>query len=62
MRVVPADKRAALTGVLANDPRPRYQSDPDRAYAMDFAGLNVEFTVSGEVLTVKNISDRREDK
>lgn len=29
---------------------------------MDFAGLNVEFTVSGEVLTVKNISDRREDK
>ena len=62
MRVVPADKRAALTGVLANDPRPRYQNDPDRAYAMDFAGLNVEFTVSGEVLTVKNISDRREDK
>ena len=62
MRVVPADKRAALTGVLANDPRPRYQNDPDRAYAMDFAGLNVEFTVIGEVLTVKNISDRREDK
>lgn len=62
LSAVPEAKRAALTGVLANDPRPRYQNDPERVYAMDFAGLNVEFTVSGEVLTVKNISDRREDK
>ena len=56
MRVVPADKRAALTGVLANDPRPRYQNDPDRAYAMDFAGLEIKFTVSEDTLTVRDIS------
>ena len=52
---VPEDKRAALRGVLANDPRPRYQRDPDRVYAMDFAGLSVRFIVSDRVLTVVDI-------
>ena len=52
---VPEDKRAALRGVLANDPRPRYQRDPDRVYAMDFAGLTVRFIVSDSVLTVVDI-------
>ena len=42
---VPQDKRAALTGVLAQDPRPGYQHDPGRVYAMSFAGLTVKFTV-----------------
>ena len=49
---VPADKRAALTGVLARDPRPPYQHDPDRVYGLAFAGLEVRFTVAGETLTV----------
>ncbi len=52
---VPEGKRAALRGVLANDPRPRYQKDPDRVYAMDFAGLTVRFTVSDGTLTVTDI-------
>ena len=52
---VPADKRAALRGVLANDPRPRYQRDPDRVYAMDFADLTVRFTVKDGLLTVTEI-------
>ena len=52
---VPADKRAALRGVLANDPRPRYQRDPDRVYAMDFANLTVRFTVKDGLLTVTEI-------
>ena len=42
----------ALTGVLANDPRPRYQHDSSRVYALEFAGLEVKFTVDGDVLTV----------
>jgi hypothetical protein len=34
----PCEKRAALRGVLAHDPRPRYQRDEARVYAdMDFA-------------------------
>ena len=52
---VPADKRAALRGVLANDPRPRYQRDLDRVYAMDFADLTVRFSVKDGLLTVTEI-------
>ena len=50
-----ADKLEALRGVLANDPRPRYQDDPARVYAMDFAGMNIKFTVCGDTLTVTEI-------
>ncbi len=49
---VPEEKRAALLGVLAQDPRPSYQNDPQRIYAMAFAGWDVKFTVDGEYLTV----------
>ena len=52
---VPEEKRAALRGVLANDPRPRYQRDPDRVYAMDFANLTVRFSVKDGLLTVTEI-------
>ena len=53
---VPPEKREALRGVLENDPRPRYQDDPERVYGLDFAGLNVKFRVEGEVLTVLKVS------
>ena len=49
---VPADKQEALLGVLAGDPRPAYQDDPAREYAMDFAGLTVRFRAAAGVLTV----------
>ena len=52
---IPEGKRDALRGVLANDPRPRYQRDPKRVYAMDFANLTVRFTVADGVLTVAEI-------
>ena len=45
LALVPPDKREALLGVLAQDPRPGYQHDPGRVYAMGFAGLTVRFTV-----------------
>ena len=48
---VPGDRRAALTGVLAQDPRPPYQNDPDRVYGFGFAGLEVRSTVRDGVLT-----------
>ena len=53
---VPEDKRAALLAVLAQDPRPQYQDDPDRVYGMAFAGLEVKFRVAGARLTVTEIS------
>lgn len=52
---VPADKREALAEVLANDPRPPYQSDPERVYGLPFAGLEVRFTVDGHRLTVRSV-------
>ncbi|WP_295634906.1 tRNA (N6-threonylcarbamoyladenosine(37)-N6)-methyltransferase TrmO [uncultured Intestinimonas sp.] len=51
-----ADKREALLGVLARDPRPSYQSDPERVYGMAFAGWDIRFSVAGEVLTVREIA------
>lgn len=52
---VPESLRAGLTEVLAQDPRPSYQHDSDRVYGFPFAGLEVRFTVDGEVLTVCEI-------
>ena len=52
---VPEEKRAALRGVLANDPRPRYHSDPERIYGLRFGEQNVKFTVSGDTLTVRDV-------
>lgn len=53
--LLPPDKREALTGVLAQDPRPRYQTSPDRVYGLEFAGFDVRFTVDGGTLTVREI-------
>lgn len=52
LQTVPPGKREALLAVLAHDPRPSYQADPDRIYGMEFAGLNVRFTVHEQTLTV----------
>lgn len=53
--LVPPDRREALRGVLAQDPRPHYQSDPTRVYGFTFAHLEVRFTVEENVLTVREI-------
>ena len=52
---LPEEKREALLGVLAEDPRPAYQADPERVYGMAFAGCEVKFTVDGDTLTVRDI-------
>ena len=49
---IPPEKRQALRGVLANDPRPRYKQDGERVYALEFAGLEVKFQVKDKVLRV----------
>ena len=53
---VPAEHRAALRAVLAQDPRPAYQQDSGRVYGFPFAGMEVRFTVDGETLTVCGIT------
>ena len=53
---VPESRREALRGVLAQDPRPHYQEDPERIYGFGFAGMEVKFSVEGNRLTVRDIS------
>lgn len=47
--------RPGLLGVLARDPRPRYQDIPDRIYGMAFARWEIRFRVEDGVLTVVDV-------
>ena len=58
---MPEALRPGLLGVLAQDPRPSYQDDPARVYGMAFAGLDVRFTVAGDVLTVVAVTASAQD-
>ncbi|MCH5265867.1 MAG: tRNA (N6-threonylcarbamoyladenosine(37)-N6)-methyltransferase TrmO [Lachnospiraceae bacterium] len=49
---IPVEKRQALKGVLANDPRPSYQQDAGRLYGMCFAGYEIKFRVREKILQV----------
>ena len=41
-----------LRKLLALDPRPHYQDNPDRIYGMPFETYDIRFKVGGELLTV----------
>ncbi len=56
--LVPPEKREILYAVLAQDPRPGYRRDSGRGYGLAYAGMNVRFTVDGEILTVTEIQKR----
>ena len=50
---------SALRGVLAQDPRPAYQKDPERVYGLSFAGMEARFQVDGDKLTVCGIEVKK---
>ena len=50
-----ADELQALREVLAQDPRPRFHTDPQRLYGMPFAGRDVKFSVADGVVKVQSI-------
>jgi len=52
---VPEQDREGLVGVLAQDPRPSYQDDPERVYGMAFGTVDVKFTVKDGNLTVVGV-------
>lgn len=52
---LPEDKRQAAIGVLSHDPRPTYQRSPERVYGLSFAGCNIRFAVSENLLTVLEV-------
>lgn len=49
------EKREAVLGVLAQDPRPAYHHDPERIYGVSFAGFDVRFRVDGQNLVVCDV-------
>lgn len=55
---IPGEKLQALQGVLEQDPRPRYQKDPQRIYGMSFGEYEVKFTVREDVLRVVELVQR----
>ena len=54
---IPEDRRGVILELLAQDPRPSYQSDPQRVYGMTYGGCNVRFTVADGVLTVCGVGE-----
>ena len=57
LKTIDADKRDAILGVLAGDPRPSYQHDPARVYGVRYAHYNVKFTVADGTLTVCDVEE-----
>lgn len=53
---VPKEKRQVLRQILAQDPRPSYQEDPERIYGMDYAGMEIHFRVDQKCLTVCGVN------
>lgn len=53
--LLPPDKKELLLSLLADDPRPAYQQDPDRIYGFPFAGVEVKFYVKNGTAFVTDI-------
>ncbi|MDD5935986.1 MAG: tRNA (N6-threonylcarbamoyladenosine(37)-N6)-methyltransferase TrmO [Clostridiales bacterium] len=53
--VLSSETLSALRGILAQDPRPAYQKDPERIYGLEFAGYEVKFQVDEMNLKVCQI-------
>ena len=52
---VEPQKRESLISVLAHDPRPQYQDDPERIYGMAFGDMEVKFKVINNRLNVEEV-------
>lgn len=61
--LLPKGSAEVVRKLLAQDPRPQYQADPDRIYGMTFAGFDIRFRVEGDTLTVVEVArcDRHHD-
>ena len=59
---LPEEHRECVRQILAGDPRPSYQNDPDRVYGMEYAGYEIKFRVKDCVLTVCEIGQSNNRK
>lgn len=56
---VPEHLRESAIAILAQDPRPSYQHDPERIYGAAFGGWDFRFQVRDNVLTVVEVEKLR---
>ena len=54
--------RASVRTLLANDPRPSYQDDENRRYGVAFGAWEIRFSVTGTVLTVREVFKTEEER
>ena len=59
---LPEEHRECVRQILAGDPRPSYQNDPDRIYGMEYAGYEIKFRVKDGMLTVCEIGQSNKKK
>ncbi len=59
---IPEQHRQAVLDILAQDPRPHYQQDPDRIYGMEFADMEIKFRVKEKTLTICEINRKEQVK
>ena len=55
---IPEEDLYTIKKLLAQDPRPRYQDDPERVYGMSYGDWEVKFTAGDGVIMVKSIKNR----
>ena len=55
VEIFPKEVLEDITYILAQDPRPAYQDDPEREYKMDYAGFTITFVVKDTTVIVKKI-------
>jgi len=60
---IPENQRESLIDVLAHDPRPQYQDDPERVYGMAFGKWEVKFkVVEDRVVVLQTEASRDRDR
>ncbi len=56
---IPENLLSVFADVLSEDPRPSYQSDPERIYSFEMYGFNVSFSVTENKLTVLEVKKEK---
>lgn len=56
---IPKPQREALLEVLANDPRPRYQKNPERIYGIAYGQKDIRFQVKDDTLFVCDVTEQK---
>lgn len=55
LELIPKDERETITELLAGDPRPGYQNDPNKVYGMTYGEFNIKFRIKDGTAIVTEI-------